>query len=61
MRLRSLVLLVGAALLAIGLLRRRVPSEFVDVDFDDGSAIRLARGYEAQDLLEDARVILELA
>ena len=61
MRLRRLALLVGAALLAIGLLRRRVPSEFVDVDFDDGSAIRLARGYEAQDLLEDARVILELA
>jgi len=60
-RLRSLVLLVGAALLAVGVLRRRLPSEFVNVDFDDGSAIRLASGYEAQDLLDDARAILELA
>ena len=58
MRLRSLVLLSVGALVLIALLRRRPPSEFVDVDFEDGSAIRLARSPEANDLLEDAYTIL---
>jgi hypothetical protein len=60
-RLRSVVLLSLGALLVLGLLRRRAPSEFVDVDFEDGSAIRLARSPEANDLLEDAYTILERA
>ena len=61
MRLRSLVLLCVGALVAGRLLRRRAPSEFVDVDFQDGSMIRLARSPEANDLLEDAYAILERA
>ena len=61
MRLRNLVLLVVVALGVLGLLRRRTPSEFVDVDFEDGSTIRLASGAEAHDLLDDARTVLELA
>ena len=61
MRLRSLVLLVVGALGVRALLRRRAPARFVDVDFEDGSALRLATGAEAQDLLDDAHAILELA
>lgn len=59
MRLRSLVLLALVILVVIGVLRRRAHSEFVDVDFADGSAIRLARSLEANDLLEDAHAILD--
>jgi hypothetical protein len=57
---RALVLLCGVAA-AIVLLRRRQPSEFVDVQFEDGSSMRLSAGPEAQDLLDDAYAILELA
>jgi hypothetical protein len=60
-RLRNFLLLAVVALGVLGLLRRRTPSEFVDVDFDDGSTIRLASGAEADDLLDDAHTILELA
>jgi hypothetical protein len=42
-------------------LRRRRPTELVDVQFEDGSSIRLTTGPEARDLLEDAYTILELA
>jgi hypothetical protein len=59
--MRSLVLVALGALVVLGLLRRRPPAEFVDVDFDDGSMIRFARSPEADDLLEDAYAILELA
>jgi hypothetical protein len=61
MRLRSLLLLIVGALGVRALLSRRAPAEFVDVDFEDGSALRLARGAEAKDLLDDAHAILELA
>jgi hypothetical protein len=59
LRPRSVVLLLlGAAGIAL-LLRRRRPTEFVDVQFDDGSSVRLARSVEAGDLLDDADAILE--
>jgi hypothetical protein len=61
LRPRSLVLLLLALAAGIGLLRRRRLQEFVDVQFDDGSSIRLATGPEARDLLDDAHAILELA
>jgi hypothetical protein len=57
---RALLLLFGVAA-AVVLLRRRQPSEFVDVEFEDGSSIRLSRGPEGHDLLDDAHEILELA
>lgn len=57
---RFFLLLVALASLA-GLLRRRRPTELVDVQFEDGSSIRLATGPEARDLLDDAYTILELA
>jgi hypothetical protein len=53
----ALVLLAIAGLLAV--LRRRRPTEFVDVQFEDGATIRLARGVEARDLLDDASAILD--
>jgi hypothetical protein len=59
MRFRSLVLILVAVGAAVVLLRRRPPSKFVDVHFDDGSTIRLTRGPEARDLLDDADAILE--
>jgi len=60
-RLRSLILLAVGALIARAVLVRRTPAEFVDVDFEDGSTIRFARSPEADDLVEDAYAILELA
>jgi hypothetical protein len=57
---RALLLLFGVVA-AVVLLRRRQPSEFVDVQFEDGSSIRLSAGPEAEDLLDDAYAILELA
>jgi hypothetical protein len=57
-RLRNAVFMVGAAAAAVGVLRRRAPSEYVDVHFEDGSSIRLTRGPEANDLLDDAYAIL---
>jgi hypothetical protein len=59
MRFRSLVLILVAVGAGVVLLRRRRPSKFVDVHFDDGSTIRLTRGPEARDLLDDADAILE--
>ncbi len=61
MRRRSL-LLVGLGVLAVfGLLRRRAPSRYVDVQYDDGSTMRVSRGPEARDLLDDAERIVEVA
>jgi hypothetical protein len=60
-RLRNVVLVLAAIAAAIGLLRRRLTSEYVDVHFEDGSTIRLARGPEARDLLDDAQAVLETA
>lgn len=59
--MRRLVLLLLGVFAAIGLLRRRHPTAFVDVDFDDGSSLRLTAGAEAEDLLDDARAILDVA
>jgi hypothetical protein len=58
-RLRSVVLVLGAIAVVIGLLRRRTPAEYVDVHFDDGSTIRLTDGPEARDLLDDVYAVFE--
>jgi hypothetical protein len=58
-RLRSLVLVLVGVAVAVGLLRRRPPSQYVDVHFDDGSTIRLTRGSEARNLLDDVDAALE--
>jgi hypothetical protein len=58
-RLRNVVLLLGAIALALALLRRRTPAEYVDVHFDDGSTIRLTDGPEARDLLDDVYAVLD--
>jgi hypothetical protein len=55
---RLLLLLLGVAAV-VGFLRRRRPREFVDVQFDDGSSVRLTTGPEARDLLDDASAILD--
>ena len=60
MRARRLVVLVLAAIGAVVLLRRRA-TELVDVQFEDGAGMRLTRGVEARDLLEDATAIVEIA
>lgn len=36
------------------------PNEYVDVLYDDGSLLRLQRGVEADDLLDDARELLAI-
>jgi hypothetical protein len=59
MRLRSLVLGVLAVAGLLGVLRGLRPTEFVAVQFEDGASIRLSRGIEARDLLDDAYAILE--
>jgi hypothetical protein len=59
--MRRLALLLLAAAAAVVLLRRREPKEFVDVEFEDGSSVRLARGIEADGLLDDVYAILEAA
>jgi hypothetical protein len=59
MRFRSLALVLLGIVAAIVLLRRRTPSEYVDVHFGDDSTIRLTRGPEAQDLLDDAYAVLD--
>jgi hypothetical protein len=59
MRLRSLLLVVLGIVSLLGLLRRLRPAEFVAVQFEDGASIRLSRGIEARDLLDDAHAILE--
>jgi hypothetical protein len=55
---RLAVLLLGVAV-AARLLRRRRPREFVDVQFEDGSSVRLSGGVEARDLLDDVYAILD--
>lgn len=61
MRARSFVLLLLGLAVAVGLLRRRRSAEFVDVQFEDGSSLRLTTGPEARDLLDDAYTILNVA
>ena len=56
MRRLALVLLAVAAAAAI--LRRRRPDRYVEVEFEDASAVRLDRGPETRDLLDDAEAIL---
>jgi hypothetical protein len=58
-RLRNVVLILGAIAVGIGVLRRRTPSEYVDVHFEDGSTIRLTDGPEARDLLDDVYAVLD--
>ena len=58
--MRKLVLLLLGIAAAVGLVRRR-SGEFVDVEFEDGAAIRLTGGAEARDLLDDAHAILDAA
>jgi hypothetical protein len=41
--------------------RGRRRTELVDVQFDDGSSMRLTTGAEARDLLDDAYAIVEIA
>jgi hypothetical protein len=60
MRFRNVVLILAGLGAAVGLLRRRTPSRYVDVHFDDGSTVRLAHGAEARDLLDDVDAILEV-
>ena len=59
--MRRLLLLLLAIAAAVAVLRRRRRSEYVDVQFDDGSSIRFSGGPEAQDLLDDAHAILATA
>jgi hypothetical protein len=55
------VVLLLAALAAVLLWRRAAkPAEHVDVLYDDGSLLRLDRGVEAEDLLDDARELLAI-
>ncbi|HKI23581.1 MAG TPA: hypothetical protein VKA24_09195 [Gaiellaceae bacterium] len=50
-----------AILVGILLWRRAMrPKEYVDMVYDDASLLRLERGVEADDLLDDARELLEL-
>ena len=59
--MRRLVLLLLEIAAAVSLLRRRRVAASVEVEFEDGAAIRLTSGVEARDLLDDARAILETA
>lgn len=55
------VTIVLAALAAILLWRRATGrAEYVEVLYDDGSRLRLERGVEADDLLDDARELLDV-
>ena len=61
-RFRSVLLLaLVSAVAAVAVLHRRSRAEFVDVEFDDGSAIRLSSGGETRDLLDEAFAILDVA
>jgi hypothetical protein len=57
---RSFLIVLLGVLAVFGLLRRRAPSEYVDVQYDDGSTLRVSRGPEGRDLLDDAERILEV-
>ena len=59
--MRRLVLVFLAVAVILGVLRRRRHAEFVDVQFEDGAAVRLSGGVESHDLLEDAYAILDTA
>jgi hypothetical protein len=55
------VILLLAALAAVLFWRRAArPAERVDVLYDDGSLLRLDRGVEAEDLLDDAHELLAI-
>ena len=56
---RSVLLVLLALAAAIAFFLRRTPSEYVDVDFDDGSTIRLTGGPEATELLDDVHAVLD--
>jgi hypothetical protein len=58
---RRLALLLLGVAAAFALLRRRRPAQFVEVQFGDGSSVRLTSGPEARDLLDDAYAILDFA
>jgi hypothetical protein len=50
-----------AILVGILLWRRAMrPKEYVDVHYEDASLLRLERGVEADDLLNDARELIDL-
>jgi hypothetical protein len=58
---RRRVILVFAGLAAVLLWRRAAGrGELVDVVYVDGSLLRLDRGVEADDLLDDARELLAI-
>ena len=59
MRPRRFVLLLLGVAAVLAALRRRRPSEHVDVRFEDGSSFRFAVGAEARDLLGDVYGILD--
>ena len=61
MRARRVAFAVLAIVAAIVVLRGRRRTELVDVQFDDGSSLRLTTGAEARDLLDDAYAIVEIA
>ena len=55
------VIIPLTVLVGIFLWRRAMrPREYVDVLYGDASLIRLERGVEAEDLLNDARELLEI-
>jgi hypothetical protein len=56
---RNLVLVLLGVAAGIVFLRRRTPSEYVDVHFEDGSTIRLTIGPETADLLDDVHAVLD--
>ena len=59
MRPRRFVLLLLGVAAVLAALRRRRPSEHVDVHFEDGSSFRFAAGTEARALLGDVYGILD--
>jgi hypothetical protein len=60
-RARRAAFVVLAIVAALFVLRGRRRTELVDVQFDDGSSVRLTTGAEARDLLDDAHAIVEIA
>jgi hypothetical protein len=58
-RLRNVVFVLAALGVLLALARRRTPSAYVDVHFEDGSSLRLTRGPEARDLLDDVDAALD--
>jgi hypothetical protein len=60
-RTRNVVVLLVVVAAVIGLVRRRSESQFVEVQFEDGSSVRLGSGPEARDLLEDAYAVAAIA